>query len=601
MSPDEPTVRASATPGLGAVRPEQLSEQRPLLSPEPEGGRKRRRGGRVAAIAGVLAIVLVGAVYITGYLLAGDRLPRNTSMAGIALGGLTISEAVEKLEAEYADEATAPIRVTVGDVTRDIAPSYAGLSVDFPATAEAGGAGKSLAPGHIWRVLTGGGPVAPVVRTDESKLSEAVGALADEVDRPAVDATVAFEGAEITRTPAEQAVEVQRDELAAALRRAYPGTTGVTGEIRLIDPIITDAKADQVVQEYAVPALSGPIKVDTGSGVFTVNPTMIGNASTIENENGRLAGRTDAGELFENAQPAIAAMDLTSARNARYSLEGGNLSVSPSSDGQELTAEAFEEAVMPVLLSSDRSVTAELTVSRATFTTEQAQQQMPTEVIGEFTTSYPHAAYRNTNIGLAASRVNGKTLPVGEVFSLDRTLGNRSTSGYVDGWVVSGSRLKKENAGGVSQAATTVFNAAWFAGLEDVEHQPHTLYFDRYPAGRESTIYSGAIDVKFRNTTDHAVYVQSFSSDSSPGSRGSITVKIWGTKKWDIESPEPRKTGFYSGRTVTDDGPDCNPQAAAPGFTASYYRLFKVNGEVVEREDKSWKYSATDEVTCTRG
>lgn len=600
MSSDQPTVPPSATPGSGAARAEQLSEQRPVLTPESEGGRKRRRGGRLVAIAGALVIVLLGAAYFAGYVLAGDRLPRNTSVDGIALGGLTISEAVEKLEAEYTDEATAPIRVTIGDTTGDIAPSDAGLSVDLQATAEAGGAGRSLTPGHIWRVLTGGGPVAPVVRTDDTRLSEAVGALAEQIDQPAIDATVAFEGAEITRTPAEQAIEVQRDQLATALRRAYPGTTEVTGEIRRIDPNITDAKADQVVQEYATPALSGPIEVDTGSGVFDVTPAMIGNASTIDNQNGRLTGRTDAGELFENAQPAIAKLDLKAARNARYSLEGGNLSVAPSSDGQELTQGAFEKAVMPVLLSSDRAVTAELTISRATFTTEQAQQQMPREVIGEFTTYYPHAAYRNINLGLAASRINGKTLPVGQVFSLDTTLGNRSTSGYVDGWVVSGSRLKKENAGGVSQAATTVFNAAWFAGLEDVEHQPHTLYFDRYPAGRESTIYSGAIDVKFRNTTDHAIYVQSFSSNSSPGSRGSITVKIWGTKKWDIESPEPRKTSFYSGRTITDNSADCNPQAPAPGFTASYYRLFKVNGEVVKREDKSWKYSATDEVTCTR-
>ena len=170
-----------------------------------------------------------------------------------------------------------------------------------------------------------------------------------------------------------------------------------------------------------------------------------------------------------------------------------------------------------------------------------AEAQKPKEVIGEFTTYYPNAAYRNTNLTLAASKINGTTVPAGDVFSLDKALGPRTAAaGYVDGGVGSGSRLKRENAGGISQSATTVFNAGWFAGLEDVEHQPHSMYIDRYPAGREATIYSGHIDVKFRNTTDNAIYLQSYTSKSSPGTRGSITVRNWGTKKWDIETPEPR-------------------------------------------------------------
>ncbi|MDO5683883.1 MAG: VanW family protein, partial [Propionibacteriaceae bacterium] len=343
------------------------------------------------------------------------------------------------------------------------------------------------------------------------------------------------------------------------------------------------------------------IKVDTGEGVFEVTPAMIGNASAFVVEDGKVIGKADVEKLYDNAQPAIKKLSLKQARNARYSFEGGTPTVIPSVDGAELTKENFDKAVMPVLLAPERSVKAELVQSKAKFTTEMAEAQKPKEVIGEFTTYYPHAAYRNTNLTLAASRINGTTVPVGEVFSLDRTLGPRtSAAGYVDGWVVSGSRLKRENAGGISQSATTVFNAGWFAGLEDVEHQPHTMYFDRYPAGRESTIYSGHIDVKFRNTTDHAIYIQSSTSKSSPGNRGSITVRIWGTKKWDIESPEPRKTDFYNGRTITDSSADCNPQSASPGFTASYYRVFKQNGAVVKREDKSWKYNATDAIRCTR-
>ncbi|MDO5499739.1 MAG: VanW family protein [Propionibacteriaceae bacterium] len=593
---DEP--RHQPTPP-DVSRAEELSEDPSTLTPEPE--ERRRRGPRVALILGVLLVVAIGGAYLAGYVLAGDKLPRNTTVAGIGIGGLTAPEAEAKLAEEYAPVVTAPMKVTIEETVHELLPADSGLGVDYAATVHAGGAGKSLNPLHIWRVLTGGGPIEPVVEIDDNRLTEAVGGLAGEINKPAVDATATFEGAEIQRTPGEQAVELQQDDLVAALRGAYPDATEVTGEVRRIDPIVTDAKIDEAVEAYAKPALQGPVKVDTGQGVFDVTPAMIGNASEFAVEDSSVVGKTDATKLFENAQPAIKKLELKQARNARYKFEGGAITVTPSTDGAELTKENFEKAVMPVLLTTERQVTAELKVTKPKLTTELAEAQKPKQVIGEFTTYYPHAAYRNTNLTLAASRINGTTVAVGDVFSLDRTLGSRSGGGYVDGWVVSGSRLKRENAGGISQSATTVFNAGWFAGLEDVQHQPHTMYFDRYPAGRESTIYSGHIDVKFRNTTDNAIYIQSYTNKSAPGGRGSITVKIWGTKKWDIESPEPRKSNFYSGRTITDNGADCNPQSASPGFTATYYRLFKVNGQVVKREDKSWKYNATDEIRCTRG
>ncbi len=598
MSSDQPTVPNPVPAPDAQTQPEQLSEQPPTLKPEAE--RRPRRGGRVAVIAGVAVLVLLGAAYVAGYVMSGDRLPRNASVAGISIGGLSSAEAEQKLVADYGPQVTAPITVTLDGQPHEFQPAESGLSVDYAATVRAGGVGKSWHPAHIWRVLTGGGPVAPVVMTDDAALDAAVVKLAEEVDRPAVDATAEFEDAEVKRTPAEQALAVDRDQVTREVRRAYPDTNQVNGDVSKVDPAITDADVDEAIAAYATPALSGPIKVDTGEGTFDVTPAMIGNASTFVAENGALTGRTDAGRLFENAKPALDKLNFKKAKNASYKMEGGGLVVVPSVDGAELKREDFEKVVMPALLTTERSVKAELTNSRAKFTTEDAEKQKPKEVIGEFTTYYPHAAYRNTNLGLAARRINGNTVAVGDVFSLDKALGPRTaSSGYVDGWVVAGSRLKKENAGGISQSATTVFNAGWFAGLEDVEHQPHTMYFDRYPAGRESTIYSGHIDVKFRNTTDNAIYIQASQSNSSAGSRGSITVRVWGTKKWDIESPTPTKSGFYNGRTITDSSSSCNPQSASPGFTARYYRLFKVNGQVVKREDKSWKYNATDEIRCT--
>ena len=74
--------------------------------------------------------------------------------------------------------------------------------------------------------------------------------------------------------------------------------------------------------------------------------------------------------------------------------------------------------------------------------------------------------------------------------------------GFAAGFIIEDGRLEVDFGGGVSQLATTTFNAAFFAGLEIVEHNPHSFYISRYPEGRESTIAWGVKDLRFRNDSD---------------------------------------------------------------------------------------------------
>lgn len=567
-----------------------------------EPAAKKRRPGKGGLIGIIIAgvVVVLGGVYIAGYLMAGNSVPRDTTVAGVRVGGLSRDEAITKLQDEYAGEAGAPITVVAADSRIEVNPADAGLGVDYEETIDQSGVGKSWAPAHIWRVLTGGGAVDPVKEVNQEKLSETVGRAAGEVNRESKNAEVSLDGTEIVKVAGENALELDQQALVKSLEDGYLTTREVTAQVNSTEPEVTDAEVDQAIEQQIKPALNGPIKVDTGQGTFDVTPAMIAAASTIDIVDGAPKMTTDSTKLLEKAQPAIAKLNLKGAKDASYQKEGDTIVVVPAVDGSEISKENFDKVVMPAVNSTERSVTIELTGAKAKFTTEQAEQQKPKEVIGEFTTRFPHADYRNTNLGLAARRINGNTVPTNGVFSLDKALGPRTkANGYVDGTVITGAKLEEQTAGGISQSATTVFNAGWFAGLEDIEHQPHTMYFDRYPAGRESTIYSGSIDVKFRNTTDNAIYIEAYRQASSPGNQGSITVKIWGTKKWDIESPEPVKSDYYStSEKISGSGGGCIAQSAQPGFTASYYRVFKVNGQVVKREDKSWKYSAVAEVTC---
>ena len=88
----------------------------------------------------------------------------------------------------------------------------------------------------------------------------------------------------------------------------------------------------------------------------------------------------------------------------------------------------------------------------------------------------------------------------GKVFSLNRTVGERTEArGFAAGYIINNGQLEVDFGGGVSQLVTTTFNAAYFAGLEIVEHHPHSFYISRYPEGREATVAWGVKDLRFRN------------------------------------------------------------------------------------------------------
>jgi hypothetical protein len=69
-----------------------------------------------------------------------------------------------------------------------------------------------------------------------------------------------------------------------------------------------------------------------------------------------------------------------------------------------------------------------------------------------------------------------------------------------------------------------LYNGAFFAGLELIEHQPHSLYIDRYPLGREATISWGGPELIFRNDWPAAVLIDLKASESA------ITIQLFSSR-----------------------------------------------------------------------
>jgi len=147
--------------------------------------------------------------------------------------------------------------------------------------------------------------------------------------------------------------------------------------------------------------------------------------------------------------------------------------------------------------------------------------------------------------------------------------------------------------GGLSQMATTSYNAAYFAGYEILAHRQHSVWFPRYPAGRESTIYSGQINMVFKNDTPYAAIVNSYIE----GDR--LHVDIWSTPYYRVETEATPHLNVRAPGVTNLTSPDCvASKAGQAGFTITNYRRVYLGDKQVKDEADTWTYQPDNAITC---
>lgn len=558
-------------------------------------------GGRAVVVALAAVVLLLGVGYAAAGAFASDRVPRGTTVAGVAVGGQTPAEAKQTLADAWRDRADAPITVTVDGETTTVEPSEAGLEPALEATVEAAGAGDSWAPGRLWDYWTGGDEVDPVVTVDEERMETTVQRLDGELGTAPVDGTVTFTGSGVRTTEATTGRVLDDQAVREALVAAYL-TEEPTVELELVEvePEITDADVEQAVEDYANPALSGPVTLVFGDTPVKLRPQDYAKALTLDADGGELTLATDVGVVMDLVGEATSQGQPV---DASIRIVDGEPKVVPAKPGV-----SFEDADVYTLFidlltqpEGERTGEVDATVVEPELTTKDVRRLGIKEQVSTFTTYYPHADYRNTNIGRAAELTNGTLLLPGETFSMNDIVGERTReNGFTEGFIISNGILREDLGGGVSQLATTLFNAMFFAGLEDVEHKPHSFYIDRYPVGREATVAWGVLDMRFRNDTKHGVYVQSYIRPSTPGTQGSVTVSLYSTKVWDIEARASNRYAYTQPEVRYLQTDDCYAYTGSAGFQIDVFRDFRRPGKdkVVRTEKFHTVYTPSDSVRC---
>ncbi|MFC4019329.1 VanW family protein [Micromonospora sp. GCM10011542] len=587
---DRPTVRVAAV--TWPIEDPAV----PVPAGPPVGGGKHPRRTRLLVAAGVATAVLASVGGVGAWAYAGD-VPRGTTVLGAELGGRSRADAVRELRTELDRRSatlTAPLTVRVGERTAQLDPATVGLAIDVEATVAA--AAKARA--HAVDRLVGSRAVEPVVTVDVARLDDALKKVVGDQGRRMTMPAISWKGTTPKATHPQPSREVDPERAAEAVRAGW--LAGQPVDVPLVEshPATTAEEVDRLVAELAKPAVAAPVKLTTDRGSVTIPPQAIAKSLRFTaDQAGKLTPQVDVKRLRAALGADLAKVEVPP-KDATMTIAGGKPKVVDGRPGQQLDTSTLAADLLAVLpKTTGREVSGELKPSQPELTAEKLAGLGIKERVSSFTTRFTGglSSPRSQNIATVAKEVDGTVVLPGETFSLNGHTGERGyAQGYRDAPVILDGKLVPGVGGGTSQFTTTLFNATYYAGLQDVEHKPHSYWFDRYPAVIESTIFWPDLDFKFRNNTQYGLLLDTSYTSST------VTVSVWSTKIYDSVKTEygPRRNVTKPKLIHLTPGPTCIPSNGIDGFTQDAFRVIKKDGKVVKREKFTWRYDAEPRYVC---
>lgn len=548
---------------------------------------------------GLLLIVgLAGVAYAVDYAMSEGRVPRGVTVGGVDIGGMTSEQAEQRLRNELGEGVRSPVTVNAGNMNSVIDPIQSGLQVDWGATVDQ--AGK-----QPWNPITRitsfwkAREVGIVSSINDANLNRTVLRLERELSREAENAGLSIDDqgkADIKEDQPGQ--KVDRKVAREGIEKNWLNTSHeLTVDHNVINAAIRTDSAEKLAKDVVEPATSGPLTFKGRDEVNAmINPQDMGKILTFAEDGNNLKAEWNNDAAKELLQPQLAGTEVEF-RNANFEVNGSDLTVIPHSDGILIKwDETLGDFAAKALDKDNREHDVIYEDKKATYTTEMAEKASFDDVMGEFTTDGFSSA-SGVNIRRVSQMVDGAILLPGETFSLNGHTGPRGEAqGFVKSGIILNGQADEAVGGGISQFATTLYNASYFAGLEDVAHTPHSYYISRYPAGREATVYEGAIDLQFKNPFDTPVRIEASAGDSS------VTVRMKGVKHVEVQSITGARTNHTSPETRNESGANCIPSGGAPGFTVSDTRVIRdLGGKELSRETTTTKYDPNPIVRCNGG
>ena len=578
------------------------------------------RSLRISLIAAAVPLVLFGwvsAVFAMDRASNEGEILGRVAVDGRSLGGLHAEEAraiLTEIEEELAGE---PITVQIQDTSFTLLPSEVGYDVDMESVLDAalahGRGGGFFDELGWWIGHFGDDPIelsfeASYNRTALVKLLQ--GWEREAINDPPTDGGIEVENGIVTPIYPEPGSGIDLDATADLIEQQIlgeeRGTVEVVTEFRV--PIVTPEDVDQAVAR-AQDLISQPV---TLARIIPETSVTFPVEVLAEALNSRQVGTEQEPEieLFFQLGPLARYLDPirseveTDPIDAQVAIRPDDVPIIlPGFPAILIDDGNLPSAVLGAAQSVTRTGPLPFREGRPPeFTTADAEALGIEELLYTAETYFSCCGdqknlNRITNIQRIAEEVDGAIVMPGEVFSLNEHVGRRTVedgyrrAGAIIGPVVYCCDHPANIGGGVSQFTTTLYNAIWWSGLEDVEHTPHTLYFSRYPVVREATLGYPTPDLKFRNNLEHAIYIKTESTNTSVtvkifGDNGGITVEGFTSDRYNLVEPEeylvPNPEINPGEKELVDEG--------EYGFTADVTRVITYPDGTQESEVWTWAY-----------
>lgn len=478
----------------------------------------------IAGVVGGAAMMMVAAGVLTARVEQPDpgSVPAGVSIARVAVGGLTPGEAERALLARLPAPAGA-LLLTTPDGEPLLAPVPVRRLRPEPMVRRA--IAEAVRPTGLAQRLRrelglGGGRDVPLMfRLDPEQTRRLSIRAARRIDIPARAASVRVSDGRIVVRSAVPGRAVDRGELVRSLAEV-PDRLVVP--VDPVAPSISDVQA-LVARSQALRITRAPVAVVAGRREARIGRRDLLDALRFRVEGARLLPRLDPRTIRRLLLEEFSAVERPP-RSARFRVQGRRVEVVDAVPGRAIDGAAVARSIEA--RGATRRVRLRTMMVEPRLTSRDARDLGIREVVGEFTTPYACCQPRVVNIARAASILDGMVIPAGGTFSLNEALGERTRArGFVPAPQINAGRLEDAVGGGVSQVATTFFNAAFFAGLRIVTHTPHEFWITRYPAGREATISWGGPELVVRNDWPVAILLEVTAADDR------ITIRLFSSRQ----------------------------------------------------------------------
>ncbi len=489
---------------------------------------------RIVLAFAIVAIAAAGSLFALRMVYANEIYP-GVRIGGVDVAGMSRSEAEATLQAKVTeitsqrayfdgfDQHWAPTLAELG-VTADIDGS-----IDQAMTIGREDSSRARLTSAV-SSLSGSHSLPLILSIDPAVLDQWSTSVDNQIDLIPHDAVLTVVGDQIEITNESNGTIVDRAAVQASLLSSLQTMQAPTESLPTVDKLPSVHAADlQPVQGIISTALSTPVQVTFGSQSWAIDPADFGQFVSAQVDPAKsgvaaVSVAVDSNGLASWLQDRFAGSVDSDPVNAKVAWDGQKLkAIEPSVDGAKLRPQAMAELVSASFLGNHEPVQIPVTVLKPDVDGSNLDSLGITTKLGVGSSNFDGSDdARATNIEVGAQLLNGTLIPPHGTFSFNHSIGVIGPDlGFVEGQVIDGEKIGRDYGGGICQVSTTVFRAAFFAGMPIVEGWPHRwrlgfYELDDWTPGLDASIMQpegdpfGGGDFRFENPSDSWMLVESY-------------------------------------------------------------------------------------------